>query len=73
MKAIVLTYVTGKYGKPGEKVVDLNKVEYFKNGRINKAATLRNGYKVIEILKDSYGFGTKTETIAEIIDEIKRS
>ena len=46
MKARIKIYCTGRYGKAGEQIVDLKKVEYFKNGRINQAATLRNGYDV---------------------------
>ena len=34
MKARIKIYCTGKYGKAGEQIVDLKKVEYFKNGKI---------------------------------------
>ena len=73
MKARIKIYCTGRYGRCGEQIVDLKKVEYFKNGRINQAATLRHGYDVIETIKEPYGYGIKSESIVEIIGEIKRS
>ena len=50
MKARIKIYCTGKYGKCGEQIVELKKVEYFKNGKINQAATLRNGYNIVETI-----------------------
>ena len=73
MKARIKIYCTGKYGKAGEQIIDLKKVEYFKNGRINQAATLRNGYDVIETITAPYGYGIKQASIIEIIGEAKRS
>ena len=73
MKARILIYCTGKYGKSGEQIVELKKIEYFKNGKINQAATLRNGYNVIETITEPYGYGLQQPSIVEIIGEAKRS
>lgn len=73
MKARIKIYCTGKYGKSGEQIVDLKKIEYFKNGKINQAATLRNGYNVIETITQPYGYGLQQPSIIEIIGEAKRS
>lgn len=73
MKAKIKIYCTGKYGKSGEQIVELKKVEYFKNGKINQAATLRNGYNVIETITQPYGYGLQQASVIEIIDEAKRS
>lgn len=67
-KAIVQTWVTGKYGKPGEMLVELNEVVRFKNGNINKAATLRAGYTIIKTIKEPYGWGDRSYTISEFVD-----
>lgn len=73
MKAKIKIYCTGKYGKCGEQIVELKKVEYFKNGKVNQAATLRNGYNVIETITAPYGYGIQQASIVEIIGEAKRS
>ena len=73
MKARIRIYCTGRYGQSGEQIVELKKVEYFKNGRINQAATLRNGYNAIETITVPYGYGIKQASIVEIIGEVKRS
>lgn len=73
MKARIVIYCTGKYGRCGEQIVELKKIEYFKNGKVNKAATLRNGYIVVETITPTYGYGLQQVSIIEIIGEAKRS
>ena len=73
MKARIKIYCKCIYAKVGEQIVELKKIEYFKNGRINEAATLRNGYDVVETIKEPYGYSTKQASIVEIIGEAKRS
>lgn len=73
MKARIKIYFKGLYQKLGQQIVELKKVEYFKNGKINQAATLRNGYDVIETIKEPYGYSTKQASIIEIMGEAKRS
>lgn len=73
MKARIKIYCTGKYGKAGEQIVELKKIEYFKNGKVNQAATLRNGYNIIETITEPYGYGLQQPSIVEIIGEAKRS
>ena len=67
MKAIINIFCSGNYGKNGEYLVELKKIEYFKNGNINKAKTLNNGYDLIKVLKQPYGFGKKIENIKEFL------
>lgn len=69
MKARVREYVSGRYGKPGEYIVRLQKPEYFKNGKLNKAETLRNGYVVLETIREAYGWGAHYETIVDFWEE----
>lgn len=69
MKAIIRIFITGAYGKAGKCVARLTKPVWFKNGKLNQAATLRNGYTVLEWLVKPYGFGKQVESIAGIIPE----
>ena len=68
MKALVKEFVTGQHGKTGLKIVELNKIVLFKNGKINKSATLKSGYTVVKIIKQPYGFGKRIESIVKFID-----
>lgn len=68
MKALVKEFITGHYGKDGLKIVELNKIVLFKNGKINKSATLKSGYTTIKIIKQPYGFGKCIESIVKFID-----
>lgn len=65
----IKTYCTGKYGRGGEKIVKLNSPVFFSNGNLNKTASLKGGYKELEVVRQPYGFGLKVEAISEIISQ----
>lgn len=67
MKARVHEYVNYHFDTPGEYIVRLEKLEFFEDGRLNKAGTLRNGFVVLETIREAYGWGLYTSLIDENI------
>lgn len=69
MKARVHEYVNYHFDTPGEYIVRLEKPEFFEDGKLNKEATLRNGYVVLETIREAYGWGLHNETIVDFWEE----
>lgn len=65
----IKTYCTGEYGRGGEKIAKLKSPVFFKNGNLNKTASLKGGYDELEVIKKPYGFGLKIEAISEIVSQ----